>query len=301
MLRPRLGLSDLAARAVRRLATAPGFRRLTRVEPLLRLSFALRASLVRERLQFARNELRRKPVTGVYRLRESGVAVAIRHHTGDVLVLDEIFSQREYEPPDAVRPALDALSSPAVVDLGANIGLFGAWVLGRYPDATIVAVEADPANAAVHRQAIEANRLGGRWSLIEGFAGTQAGVVRFAAGEHATSHAAATGTMDVAAVDVFPDLASAELVKIDVEGAEWDLLADPRFAALRPKLVVLEYHADGCSDPDPREAAVRALHSAGLEVVDAGRKPQFGAGLLWGLPAEDAAPQHDADRVAQDP
>jgi FkbM family methyltransferase len=294
-------LSDLAARAVRRLATAPGFRRLTRFEPLLRLSFAVRASLVRERLQFVRNELRRKPVTGVYRLRESGVAVAIRHHTGDVLVLDEIFSQREYEPPEAVRPALDALSAPAVVDLGANIGLFGAWVLGRYPDASIVAVEADPANAAVHRQAIEANPHGGRWRLIEGFAGTQAGVVRFAAGEHATSHVASTGTIDVAAVDVFPDLVSADLVKIDVEGAEWDLLADPRFAALRPKALVLEYHADGSPDPDPKEAAVRALRSAGLEVVEAGSKPEFGAGLLWGLPPADAAPEHDANCVTQDP
>src|SRR4029453_16066702 len=75
MLRPRLGLSDPAARAGGRLAPAPGFRRLTGVEPLLRLSFALRASLVRERLQFARNELRRKPVTGVYGLRGRGTAV----------------------------------------------------------------------------------------------------------------------------------------------------------------------------------------------------------------------------------
>ena len=294
-------MTELGVRVVRRLATVPGFRRLTRLEPLLRLSFALRASLVRERLRFVGNELRRKPVTGVYRLRESGVAVAIRHHTGDVLVLDEIFSQREYEPPDAIRPALDALSAPVVVDLGANIGLFGAWVLGRFPDARIVAVEADPANAAVHRQAIEANPPGGRWSLVEGFAGRQAGVVRFAAGEHATSHAAEAGTIDVAAVDVFPDLASADLVKIDVEGAEWDLLADPRFAALKPKVVVLEYHEDGSPGPDPKAAAVRALRTAGLEVVEAGAKPQFGAGVLWGLPPPDAAPERDAGCVTQDP
>ena len=96
-----------------------------------------------------------------------GVAIALRHHTGDVLVLDEIFSQLEYEPPRRGQAGCSRLSgAPRVVDLGANIGLFGAWVLGRYPDATIVAVEADPANAAVHRRTIEANELAtaGSWS-----------------------------------------------------------------------------------------------------------------------------------------
>ena len=277
-------MTDLAARAARRLATAPGFRHLTRFEPLLRLSFALRSSLVRERLRFAANELRRRPVTGVYHLRESGVAVAIRHHTADVLVLDEIFSQREYEPPTEVRAALATLpQAPRVVDLGANIGLFGAWVLGRFPEALIVAVEADPANAAIHRRAIEANRLAARWRLVEAFASTAPGVVRFVAGEHATSHEAERGTggVEVRAVDVLPELAEADVVKIDVEGAEWTLLADPRFSLLRPKVVVLEYHGEGSSDQDSAAVAERGLRAAGLEVVRGDRKPQFGAGLLW--------------------
>src|SRR5215204_368266 len=90
---PSRTVRDLPIRVVRRLASAPGFRRLTRFEALLRLSFALRAVLVREKLKFAANELRRRPVIGVYRLRRSGIAVALRHHTGDIMVLDEIFSQ----------------------------------------------------------------------------------------------------------------------------------------------------------------------------------------------------------------
>jgi FkbM family methyltransferase len=294
-------VSDAAVRVVRRLASVPGFRHLTRFQPLLRVSFALRASLVRERLRFAANELRRKPVTAVYRLRDSGVAIAIRHHTADVLVLDEIFSQLEYEPPSEARPELAALQAPTVVDLGANVGLFGAWVLGRYPDATIVGFEADPANAAVHRRTIEANDLGGRWSLVEGFASTQSGVVRFAGGAHATSRAGGgAGSIEVPTVDVFPDLAGADVVKIDIEGAEWDLLDDPRFAALRPRILVLEYHEEGWPGPDPTLAAEEALRGHGLEVVHGTPKPQFGAGILWALPGPDASPDDEAERVAQD-
>ncbi|MGH3080775.1 MAG: FkbM family methyltransferase [Gaiellaceae bacterium] len=265
-------------RFVRWLATAPGFRLLTRVGPLLRLSFALRGSLVEERLRFAANELRLRAVTGVYRLQESDVAIAVRHHSDDVLVLDEIFSQREYEPPWP----LELPAAPRIVDLGANIGLFGAWALGRFPEATIVAVEADPGNAAVHRRAIEANGLADRWRLVEAFASTAPGVVRFAAGEHALSHRVDEGGLEITAVDVFPDLLDADFVKIDIEGAEWPVLADTRFEDLRADVVVLEYHAQGAPGPDPARAAEDALSAAGYEFVHTARKPSYGAGIVWG-------------------
>lgn len=277
---------DLPIRVVRRLASAPLLRHLTRFEPLLRVSFALRGSLVREKLTFAANELRRRPVVGVYRLRTSGVAVALRHHTGDIMVLDEIFSQGEYEPPREARLGLAKLPpEPRVLDLGANIGLFGAWVLAQLPGATIVAVEADPENAAVHRRTIEANALGDRWQLVEGFAATKPGVIPFKAGLHATSQRAEAGeeAVDVAAVDVLPRVEAADLVKIDVEGAEWDLLADPRFARAQPQVIVLEYHEQGCPGPDPAGAAEAALRAAGFQVVHGQTKPQFGAGILWAL------------------
>jgi FkbM family methyltransferase len=266
-------------RLVRRLATAPLFRRLTSVRPLLRLSYALRASLVRERARFMRNELRPGPASAVYRLRESGVAVAIRHHTGDVMVLDEIFSQREYDPPATV--ALGNVES--AVDLGANIGLFGAWLLGRVPDARVVAYEPDPANAAVHRLAIDANGLAERWRLIEAFAGVEEGVTSFTTGLHAVSHEGEG--IEVRVVDVLPELARADLVKIDIEGAEWPILADPRFQELRARLVVLEYHGEGSPEPDPAAAAERALADAGYDVHHAGHKPAFGAGLVWAVRA----------------
>jgi len=270
---------SMLLRAVRRLASAPGFRRLTSIASLLRLSYALRASLVRERARFVRNELRVGATTATYRLRGSTVAVAIRHHTGDVMVLDEIFSQDEYEPP----PGVELPKVESAVDLGANIGLFGAWLLGGYPKARLLAYEADPGNAAVHRLTIETNGLSEQWRLVEAFAGTRAGVTSFAAGQHAVSREGEG--IEVPVVDVLPELTDADLVKIDIEGAEWPILADPRFRELRAQVVVLEYHAEGSPGPDPAAEAEKALAAAGYAVVDAGRKPAFGAGILWGLRA----------------
>lgn len=264
-------------RAVRRLATAPLVRKLTSVTPLLRLSYSLRATLVQERARFVRNELRRGPVTGTYHLRESGIGVAIRHHTGDVMVLDEIFSQREYEPP----PGIDLRDIGRAVDLGANIGLFGAWLLGRCREAEVVAYEADPTNAAVHRLTIEVNGLEDRWRLVEAFAATQDGTTSFTTGLHAVSHEGEG--MEVRVVDVLPYLADADLVKVDIEGAEWPILADSRFRELQARLVVLEYHAEGSPQLDAAAAAGQALTDAGYEVHHAVHKPAFGAGLLWGV------------------
>ena len=50
------------------------------------------------------------------------------------MALDELFSQREYELPPPVERTLAATTGRLrVVDLGANIGLFGAWLLEPLP------------------------------------------------------------------------------------------------------------------------------------------------------------------------
>jgi FkbM family methyltransferase len=271
-------------RLVRRLATAPGFRRLSVFTPLLRVSFALRGTLVRSPLRFALNELRPGTITAAYRLRDSDVSIVVRHHTPDVLVLDEIFSQREYELPCAVEQALETRSRPlTILDLGANIGLFGALMLARFADAHIVAIEADPENAAIHARAIEANGNENRWTLIRAAAATAPGTARFSAGGFALSHAIRDreAGIEVPAVDVLPRIVDADFVKIDIEGAEWPLLADDRFAQTRALALVLEYHRQGCPGTDPKAEAERAFVAAGFEVEHGATKPQFGAGILW--------------------
>jgi hypothetical protein len=72
-----------------------------------------------------------------------------------------------------------------------------------------------------------------------------------------------------------------DLLKIDLEGAEWALLADPRLSSISVPVVMLEYHPHGAPSADPKEAARAALAGVGYETLpmhDAGD----GTGVVWG-------------------
>jgi FkbM family methyltransferase len=270
---------------VRRSAQLPVVRRLTGVKSLMRVSFALRASLVRERAEFAWLELAAPgPVLRTHHLRETGVAFAVRHRTADILALDELFSQREYELPQEARDVLERGHPPRVLDVGANIGLFGAWVLGEFPDAEITSIEADPDNARVLAATISANR-GTTWKLVEAAASTRGGTVQFVSGEQTTSHIARPGEngIEVRAVDVFELAGDVDLLKIDIEGAEWELLDDPRFPSLRPAVLVLEYHPQGSPSPDARTAAEERLRRSGFRIAGVRVHAEHGTGLIWAV------------------
>ena len=278
-------IADLALRAVRGLARAPGIRRLTHVKALTRFSFALRASLVQERLQFVWLELAApRSVLRAHHLRDTGVAFAVRHQTPDILALDELFSQHEYELPDEAEAVLGGRRPLRVLDLGANIGLFGVWILGRFPEVQMTSVEPDPGNAGVLAATIAANSVDS-WRLIEAAAGTRAGTVQFVAGEHTTSHVARRGEsgIEVPLVDALELAGGADLLKIDIEGGEWALLDDPRFGRLRAAVVVLEYHPQACPTTDARSAAKGRLLAADYEIVSVRPHAEHGTGLIWAM------------------
>jgi FkbM family methyltransferase len=277
---------------VRRLARAPGLRAVLRWRPVARaLAVAPLARLVDTPARFAARELARRRDLRDYGLRGSDVRFAVRHNSEDLFTLSEMWHLRVYEPPEPVAAVLRAVGRPPrIVDLGANIGLFGAQALARYPGSSLVAYEPDAASARIHRRCIELNDAAGRWRLVEACAAPADGTVEFAFGQGTGSHVAAPGagrpTVEVPARDVFPDLARADLAKIDVEGAEWELLADPRFGA--PPVVVVEYHAFLCPEPDSHAAAERRLRHAGYEVAWVYRGAD-GQGMLWGFRPAPAA------------
>src|SRR4051794_21989368 len=232
--RPSLGkVSAVRSLPARRLLTHP------RVEPLV--STGLRARLVGDPARFALAEWAGRGRVVAHRVRGTGLEVMLEHGTPDVLTFDEVFYQRIYDAPAEVDTALDALGRPLrILDIGANIGLFGIWALGRWPHAEIDAYEPEPRNAALHRATIAHNDRAASWRLHEAAAGNVAGTLRFAAGRYAMGGPAEPGdprAIDVPVVDVLDAMAGADLIKIDAEGGEWAILGDPRFAATRARAV----------------------------------------------------------------
>ena len=268
-----------------------GIRSLARIAPHLR-----------EPLRFSARQIARRQGVGRYRLRGSDVTICIRHSTPDVITMEEVLVERQYEPPPPLRDLLSANGDPLLVaDLGANVGLFSAWLLARRPDARIVAFEPDPANAAVVDAVIRANGREHSWDLVRACAAAADGEVRFVTGEFAVSRIAEQGDADAAgadrggadasnpsatvttlpAVDVFPHIADARFVKLDIEGGEWAILADPRFAGIAARALVLEYHPHLCPEPDPRAHVDRLLREAGWQVLHTEFDRPGGHGVLW--------------------
>jgi len=69
--------------------------------------------------------------------------VKCRPRTSDFDVFCQVFAHRQYR-------CLDGVENPGlIIDCGANVGYSAAYFLSRFPTATVIAVEPDPANFQV--------------------------------------------------------------------------------------------------------------------------------------------------------
>ncbi len=254
------------------------------IEP--RIAAVLRSTVVYRSPVFALRELAGGGHSRhVYRIRESGLQALIEHGGADAHALDQAFYQHAHEPPAEVVAVLLGLRRPLrALDLGANVGMWGLWLQGRFPVERILALEPDPENVHRHRRQIELNDLGSSWEVLEAAAVTADGPVSFTVGK-ATNGRVADATEDgvesVPGRDTFALLDGLDLLKIDIEGGEWAILADPRAADLRVPVVMLEYHAHNATSRDPAAEARRALERAGY-TTEAGIETEPGFGVVWG-------------------
>jgi FkbM family methyltransferase len=276
---------------------SPTLRMIAKSRPAQQLIKTARGSCaVREPLRFAAGQLGPAREAG-YRVRGCEARVLLRHRTRDIDIFNEIFGgtagRHSYDPPPAVRALLEARPQPRVLDIGANVGLFGAYVMSRWPRALIRSYEPDPTNMRVLKRTIAANGGGPEWSASGVAVANAPGEPSFESGlfadsrlvlcrdgEQRASRAAAARTITVEAIDLFSEDHDVELLKMDIEGGEWPILGDERLAGLRAHAIVLEWHASGCPAPDARRHAIGRLASAGyrgLCEVDRGREN----GLLW--------------------
>jgi len=252
------------------------------MDPVDRLALPLAPA---DRPVFAARVRADADVLGEYGLHRSPVRVLLRHGPhSDVGVFHEIFHAGIYEPPPEVQARLDALGRPPrVVDAGGNVGLFGSWLLARRPGAQLTSYEPEPGNAAVLEACAARNAALGDWTVVAAAVGTCDGTAGFAGGMGAMSRLCDDGPLEVAAVDLLPRLAGADLLKLDTEGGEWPVLADRRLAGAGPPVLVLEHHPAGApAGEEPAAAARRLVAAAGYEHVHVVPDPRTdGVGMLW--------------------
>jgi FkbM family methyltransferase len=75
----------------------------------------------------------------------AGFPLQFRAQTSDTNVFSQIFLHREYRCID------DIGTAGLIIDCGANVGYSSAYLLSRFPTATLVAIEPDPANFELMR------------------------------------------------------------------------------------------------------------------------------------------------------
>ena len=146
-----------------------------------------------------------------------------------------------------------------IVDIGANIGMATVWFSRQSPGASIVSVE--PSSAAFRQLNVNVvrNDLGNRVSLVKAAVSDHSGT-----GHLATDAGTADGRLvdtdegEIVEVVTLGDLLdsqgvqSIDLLKLDCEGAEYDILGSADASVLeRIKCIVGEYHhADGHKPSD---------------------------------------------------
>jgi FkbM family methyltransferase len=252
-----------------------------------RLREVLTASRVVDRpLFFAIRELlSRRLRISTYVRPHNGPVIVIAHPSRDLETLHEIYVLDSYRPPSALRRQLANVRT--IVDVGANVGLFSAWAIETMQPAEIIAVEADPANATLLRRCLSLNSDRVHSRVVEAIAASKVGTGEFLAGFGPESRIPEPGEPGrhtrIEKVDVFDLCNGADLVKIDIEGGEWELLTDPRFASLKAGIVLLEHHPRlHARELDPRTYGRGLLEQCGFRVIE-GPDWSDGYGILWGV------------------
>lgn len=193
----------------------------------------------------------------------------------------EIFEGQVYEfPADRV--------SPYIIDCGANIGLSVIYFKTRYPDARIAAFEPDPKIF----KALQANVLSFGFSDVDlhhAAVWTQDGEIEFQAegGFSGRINPGAAKTVRVPATRLKNLLCEkVDFLKLDIEGAETDVLTDCAERLGCVESLFVEYHSEG-GKPQRLDVLLKIIRESGfryqIREAYAASKPYFRQPLMMGM------------------
>jgi FkbM family methyltransferase len=175
-----------------------------------------------------------------------------RAGTSDISVIKQVFFRHEYQC------VADEEGISLILDCGANIGCTSFYLLHRYPEARVIAVEPDPGNFAMCRRNLEP--FGDRVHLINAGVWSSTGPLRVVRGAFGDGREwsiqvrpALTGEeYDLMATTIAELIARSgfrrvDLLKIDIEAAEKELFAVGTEKWLpHIRHIVIELHGDDC-------------------------------------------------------
>jgi FkbM family methyltransferase len=190
----------------------------------------------------------------------SGADLLYRRELGDIETIQEVWVHQIYCPP---RP----ITARVIVDLGAHIGMATLWLAATFRPELIIAVEPNLDNVRLARRNFAYNEI--PVVLLEGAIGASHGVGMFA--KNTQSNVGRVGSsgspvrlftmMDI--LQFVPDGTDIDILKVDVEGSEEELFAQPEAWLPRVRTIIAEFHPPVVDD----QALVRSLQRQGFDHV----------------------------------
>lgn len=239
----------------------------------------------------------RQMLTGADELsfRVDGLTISCPNAPGARVPVYEVFAEDEYSLDWFGHGLPDDLH---VVDIGAHIGCFSTDLARRFPGATVHCYEPTPSTGAYTVRNVEQNGLADRVTVHRAAVASRAGTLVMAdngpgSGHNGVLHLGESGATSIeVACESLADAFSAsggrvDLLKMDAEGAEYDIVldSDPTLWA-GVRRVVMEYHH---SDEHDFDALRTFLETTGLGLV---RHETGGPGFGLAWFSRDALPPH---------
>jgi FkbM family methyltransferase len=139
--------------------------------------------------------------------------------------------------------AMKCGKSPRIIDAGANIGMASLYFKKNFPDARITAFEPDPRIAEVLRKNLRSFRHDDV-EVIRGAVSDHNGTMNFAPDHADGGRLAPNGQEEVKVVRMRDWLNEPiDLLKLDIEGAEFDVIKDCDDRLSIVKCLFVEYHS----------------------------------------------------------
>jgi FkbM family methyltransferase len=207
------------------------------------------------------------------RINGRDVALAVPDEYGQRIAFVELLLDDCYH----LRQLAGRAKIETVIDIGANVGLFGLAARAAFPNAMIHAYEPNPALEAALARHAEAVGVAYFLDAI----GRDAGFISLDVqpGESVQSRSRSDPRSLIPQIAFRETLerigGHADLVKMDCEGAEWEILEDPE-SWRRVDFLTMEYHL---SEDQGHEAIVAALKRIGFAVRS--HRPATNFGLVF--------------------